>query len=164
MSVRGDFAKLSALTAKLARLTTPSLRQDLSKVVGAEALTQVQLGFRASRDPYGNAWASLALRSGKPLLDTGRLRNSFSAQVTSTGFQIGTAASYAGTHQSGATILPKNGKFLKFRVGRGRGGRWFQLKKATIPRRQMVPEGRLGPIWSEAFEKAANRFVSRILR
>jgi phage gpG-like protein len=163
MAVRGDFAKLSGLTSKLKRLTAPSLRQDLSKVVGAEALAQVQLGFRGSRDPYGNAWASLALRSGKPLLDTGRLRNSFSAQVTATGFAIGTAASYAATHQNGATILPKNGRFLKFRVGR-RGGRWYQLKKATIPRRQMVPQGELGAIWKDAFDKAATRFVSRILR
>lgn len=162
MPVRGDFAKLTAIATKLTQLTKPSLRQDLSKVVGAEALAQVQLGFRESRDPYGRAWAGLVLRSGKPLLDTGRLRNSFSAQVTSTGFEIGTAVRYAATHQGGATITPKKGKFLKFRVGRR--GRFYQLKQVTIPRRQMVPERELGAIWKAAFDKAATRFVSRILR
>lgn len=163
MSVKGDFSKLSALAVKIGRLATTQLRQDLAKVLGAEALAQVQLGFRESRDPYGNAWAPPVLRpGGKPLLDTGRLRNSFSSQPRPGGFEIGTNAIYAATHQNGATIVPRKGKFLKFRAGRR--GPWVQRKKVTIPRRQMVPERELGAIWSAAFEKAGTRFVSRILR
>lgn len=41
----------------------------------------IRLGFRTSRDPWGNAWKKLVVRKGKPLLHTGQLRGSISPRI-----------------------------------------------------------------------------------
>jgi phage gpG-like protein len=105
VSVRGDFAKLAKLQAKVKTLASDDRRIRLANVMGAAAVTEVQLGFRETRDPYGRAWAPLLLRQGgKPLLDTGRLRSSYSYQASMRGFTLGTNFIGAGVHQHGATI------------------------------------------------------------
>lgn len=162
MGLRGDFAKLARLRVKIQALATNDVKERLSNVLGAEALAQVQLGFRESRDPYGRPWAPLKLRNGKPLLDTGRMRSSFSYRATRGSFRIGTNFIGASVHQYGATITPKRGKFLRFRAGRR--GKFIVAKSVKIPARQMVPEGRLGPIWSKAINATATRFVSRLMK
>lgn len=139
VSIKGDFSKLARLQAKVKSLATDDVRVRFANVMGAEALTQVQLGFRESRDPFGTSWPALKRRIGKPLLDTGRLRASFSYRPGVRGFEIGTNVQYAKFHQYGAP-------------------------KRRIPRRMMVPEGRLGPIWSKAFHDTAKRFFSRLLK
>lgn len=169
MSLKGDFGKLAALQRKVKRLATSDTRVRLANVMGAAALTEVQLGFRESRDPYGNAWEPLRLRAGgKPLLDTGRLRSSFSYQARVAGFTIGTNFIGAKVHQYGAVIEPKQAKWLRYQGKiHGRSRRttgWIFSKRSVIPRRQMVPEGRLGPIWSQALNETAKRFMSRIMR
>lgn len=167
--MKGDFAKLARLQSKVKSLASNDTRLQLANVVGAAALTELQLGFRESRDPYGKAWARLLLRAGgKPLQDTGRLRSSFSYQPRPNGFTIGTNFIGANVHQYGATIRPKRAKFLAFRGKiHGRRRRTTDLifaKEVTIPRRQMVPEGRLGQLWKNAFDGAATRFLSRIMK
>lgn len=167
--MRGDFAKLARLQAKVQTLGTDDLRVRLANVMGAAALTQVQLGFRESRNPYGVAWEPLKIRAGgKPLLDTGRLRSSFSYKAYRTGFSIGTNFIGAPVHQYGATIVPKRGKFLKYKGkihGRTRKTTgWIYSKRSVIPQRQMVPEGHYGPIWSKALRDTAGRFLSRIMK
>lgn len=151
---------IQALTA---RLTTASrdLLPRVSKALAAESLTQVQLGFRASRAPSGDPWASLALRSGKPLMDTGRLRNSYTYTLLADGFRLGTGVAYAPTHQHGATILPVRARLLRFKV---RGGKTYFAKKTTIPARPMVPTGSdLGPIWGPALQKAGAAELRRAM-
>jgi phage gpG-like protein len=169
VSVRGDFAKLAKLQAKVKTLASDDRRIRLANVMGAAAVTEVQLGFRETRDPYGRAWAPLLLRQGgKPLLDTGRLRSSYSYQASMRGFTLGTNFIGAGVHQHGATITPKRAKFLRFKGKiHGRTRRttgWIFAKSVTIPRRQMVPEGRLGPRWSKVFHETGARFFSRIMK
>src|SRR5207249_12102559 len=80
-------------------------------------VTQTQLGFRESRDPYGVPWAPLKLRiGGKPLLHRGRLRSSITkSDVTASGFRLGSNLIYARVHQYGATIRPKRAKALRSR-------------------------------------------------
>jgi phage gpG-like protein len=161
--IKGDFAKLTRLQVKLSGLATGDTPARLANVLGAEALAQVQLGFRESRDPYGRPWAPLKLRSGKPLLDTGRMRSSFSYKSNGRrGFTIGTNFIGAAVHQHGATIVPKRAKFLRFKASR-RGKPIFS-KKVTIPARPMMPSGSLGPIWTKALNEAATRFISRIMK
>ncbi len=167
--IKGDFAKLARLQAQVKKLASNDRQLALANVMGAAALTELQLGFRESRDPYGRAWAPLLLRAGgKPLLDTGRLRSSFSYQPRRSGFTIGTNFIGAGVHQHGATITPKRAKFLRFRGKiHGRTRRttdWIFAKQVTIPQRQMVPEGRLGARWSKVFQETASRFLSRIMK
>lgn len=169
MAFKGDFAKLARLQSQVKALASNDRKLQLANVVGAAALTELQLGFRESRDPYGNAWEELKLRAGgKPLLDTGRLRSSFSYQPRAGGFIIGTNFIGGAVHQYGATIRPVRAKFLRFKGkihGRKRKTTGFIFaKEVTIPRRQMVPEGQLGDRWSKAFKGAAKRFFSRIMK
>ena len=137
-SVKGDFAKLARLQAQVKRLATDDVRVRLANVVGAAALAQLQLGFRLSRDPYGVAWAPIVSRKGKPLLDTGRLRSSFSYAPHAGHFVIGTNVVYMAHHQYGT--------------------------RRGLRARMMVPEGHWGAIWSKAIHDASLRFLAREMR
>ncbi len=80
------------------------------------------------------------LRKKHPLIlqDTGRMRNSFSAQPTSTGFQVVTSVDYAKYHQYGTKHMP---------------------------RRQLIPEtntGGLGPLWGSALETEATTIIQQL--
>ena len=104
--------------------------------IGAGLLSQVQLGFKTSTSPYGQAWAALKLRNGQPLRDTGRLRSSITYKSDGDGVTVGTNLRYAAIHQFGGVILPKNKPFLMFKT---RDGRFFRMKKVTIPARPFFP-------------------------
>jgi phage gpG-like protein len=113
-----------ALEARIRKMKSAAssggLYDRVKRALAAEALTQVSLGFRESRDPYGEPWAPPIFRKGKPLRDTGRLLNSFTTEVISDGFRIGTKTLYARVHHCGATITAKKGKWLRFPTGRGK--------------------------------------------
>lgn len=168
-----DKRALEKLVKQLRAAGSGALYDRMKKRVAAEALTQLQLGFRQSRDPYGKAWPPPEHRSGKPLLDTGRMRNSFTIEITFNGFKLGTKVIYAPVHQYGATIKAKTAKALRIpfamqgpapkgvRGGGGLGTSFVFVKSVTIPRRQMVPEGTLGPIWGPAFEKTSDRTIAQ---
>jgi phage virion morphogenesis protein len=89
---------------------------DLAPVlsgIGAGIVADAQMRFKDSRDPYGQGWLALSRRtiaqrrkgSNKPLLDTGRLRNSISYRlVGADAVDIGTNVAYAAIHQFGGVI------------------------------------------------------------
>jgi len=92
-----------------ARNLSPAFRE-----IGAGVADEARLGFKGSQDPYGRAWqplksSTLAARrkgkgsgSAKPLLDTGRLRNSISFELLGqSGVVIGTNVKYGTIHQFG---------------------------------------------------------------
>lgn len=145
----GDFAGLALLTKQLQAMAGGTFTRRATVLVGEEALTQIHIGFAQGRGPYGNAWAAPKLRAGRPMLDTGRLRNSWFVQSTSTTVRVSTSVAYAGVHQSGATIVPKSGDYLVFKP-RG-GDRFYSLKRAVIPARPMIPTGALPAKWEAAF-------------
>lgn len=166
------------LQAALARLAGPD-RVVLQKRVGQAAVAQAQLGVRRGVDPYGKAWAPLTSRTGQPLRRTGNnIQRSWTASgETPTSFRFGSRFKYLATHQYGAIIRAKNGRFLRFGVesgwrlnGKGRAARGARgairatvyAQQVTIPRRQLVPEkdtGGLGAIWFEAFSRAVASFL-----
>lgn len=128
MGVRGDFGKLKTLIGQVRGLARAEVVRVASKTAAAAALAQVKKEFRGSVDPYGTPWAPLKVRKGKPLLNTGVLRSSFTATATPHGFEIGSAAAYATFHQTGTRF---------------------------IPARAMLPvDGNLGPTWSGIIEKS----------
>lgn len=143
MGLRGDFRKLDTLVVKLERLAKGGALDAMKKNLAAEALTQLRLGFRGSKDPYGNPWKPLKRRKGKPLDDTGRLRGSFTATPTSTGFRIGSNVTYAAPHQTGSLKWP-----------------------GRPPQRQMLPSSDkgLGPIWRSALREAAATTSRKLFR
>lgn len=183
--VRGDFGELQRLSFAFGGLGSIEFRLGLATNLAEESRTQVIFGFRNSVDPYGNPWKPLRSRDGQPLRDSGRLQNSVSARphVTERGFTISTGVKYAAVHQYGATIRAKNatitiggagsdgqdmvtfGKpMLRFRVGGARPrtkGRWVAKAQVTVPRRQFIPEGDVGPRWGGALDSAAEAYVNR---
>jgi len=84
--------------------------------IGEGVKSDAQLRFKDGQDPYGKPWAKLkaatiaARRKGKgvdqdkPLLDTGRLRNSIASRPGPSGVQVGSNAAYAAIHQFGGAI------------------------------------------------------------
>jgi phage gpG-like protein len=164
--VTGNFQGLAALEGALARLISPQARADTARSMGLAAMKQLSDEFRESRDPYGNKWAPLRLRRGRPLLDTGRLRASAALSPLPNGFAITMTAGYASTHQSGKRdIRPVRAKMLSWKM-RGSTRRYF-AKRVSIPRRQMLPEaatGGLGPYWSRALGDAALEQIRRIFQ
>ena len=183
----GDYVELARLAGKLGQFANGRAQASLAKAISQEAVTQAQLSFRESRDPYGTAWAPLKHRKGKPLLLTGRLRASISVQAISpTSFRIGTNVRYAVFHQKGVDKTfkrkPRTQAMLRHASGR-RAGQFAKLTTKihgsrltgdvlhfdardmhlVIPKRQFIPEGNLGPIWAKAFVAAGNLAISRIL-
>ena len=166
MPVSGDFAGLEKLRKAMASLATPEAKRGMSVALAGTATTLVQRTFQRSTDPYGKQWKPLSSRDGIALRDTGRLMNSLTRvpAATASGFTISTGVRYAAVHQYGATIKAKTNKGLRFRVGGPRGrGQWVRKQRVTIPRRQFMPEGQIGPVWRADLEATANRVMARTM-
>jgi len=173
ISVKGPMPELRELASRIEKLTGEAQRSVLTQRLAEEARTQALLGFEQSRDPYGEPWKPVA-RGGQPLLDTGRLHNSLRPVSSPNGFTISTNVKYAATHQYGATIkakrpgiigraLGRKGKPLTFKVGPPGKQVWRSKYEVKIPRRQFMPEGRLGPIWTAAIFKVADATVREFM-
>jgi len=150
--------------------------------MGATAMKLVADEFRASKDPYGNPWAPLKRRKGKPLIDTGRMRSAVVAQPSGTTIRIVIGTNYAAYHQHGARAhgrrggaIPQNrrGEFMSKRKAAIAGGRRQKVAifgpytHTGIPRRQMLPEvetGGLGPVWYAAFRRDIDDVVTKALK
>lgn len=106
--------------ARLKRLQAAAANmRPLFETIGAGLLSNVQLGFKKTQSPYGEAWRPLKKRVGKPLRDTGRLLGSMTQKADREGVTVGTGVKYAAIHQFGG------------KAGRGR--------KVTIPARPFFP-------------------------
>ena len=103
--------------------------------------------FDAERSPDGKAWQKswrASLQGGKSLQNTGRLRDSIQLVVNGSDIAVGTNVIYAKTHQFGATIRAKNGKYLTFKGA----GSWAKVQSVSIPARpflglSQVTEGKI---------------------
>lgn len=187
MGLSGDFAKLAALRARLRAAQSPDMMAGVARVVGEAARTQLALGFRQSVNPYGEPWAPLRRRKGKPLLDTGRLRNSFTYAATADGLRIGTNTKYAPYHQygtggrktAGGRFQPvgPSGRFMSRKaagVKRGKNVQYlwhgvrrlnYSVGSGKIPPRMMLPTADRGlGTWRDPMRDAAMRFIARKLR
>lgn len=120
----------------LSELAEGDWKAGMNKSLGAELVALVKRGFRTSTDPYGRPWAPLKQRSGKPLLRTARLRNSWmwSAGTDSGQITITNNVQYAAFHQDGT---------------------------ARMVQRQMFPEADLPPLWADRLSAVAELVVSQ---
>lgn len=163
--ITGDFRELEALAKKLSGLATPLQRAGVNKALAVRARAEVEKGFIGQRDPCGHPWPPLRSREGKALRDTGQLMNGFRVFADATGFSLraGKAPKLVAPHQYGAVIVAKGKSgVLRFRVGGPRprsSGAWRSKHQVTIPRRQMVPEVTLGPIWTAALQATADKWL-----
>ena len=99
-------------------------------VVAEDTRVLIDDSFESSAAPDGSAWAPLSSatvaikprrQNGKPLVDTGRLRQSITVEAGPRSFRFGTNVAYAGSHQLGART------------------RVFGRKPAAIPARPFLP-------------------------
>jgi phage gpG-like protein len=169
MKVRfsGDFASLKRFQKKIEQ--APKALQIVNEQLAEEAIDLIREGFEKSSDPYGNAWAPLVLRQGRPLEDTGGLKAGwFRQSVTAHGFTIANAKRYASYHQGGTgiygprkqRIVPIKAKVLRL----GKTGMVARSVKGT-PIRRMVPEkGRLPEAWKKRFSDTAQEVLTEIFR
>lgn len=146
-------ARLNAIKASGGD-TSPALR-----AFGNVILNRIRMGFRLGRSPWGQSWRQLVLRDGQPLRNTGLLQRSITMQQVKDGVEIGTNLIQARVQHFGATIRPKNVKFLRFPGPNG----FIFAKEVTIPARPFMPIDRSGgmampPQWAasglEAMKKA----------
>ena len=157
-----------------------------AKLASIEAESLVALGFRSSTDPYGEPWAPLKHRDGKPLIDTGRLRASFHGRPTDDGFSIGTNVKYAAVHQTGGhvkggrTVIAARGRDWRFvsagvfdskgnqsrfnakgRLAAGKKKHVFTTRHisgaADIPARPMLPDAKRG--WGPKWNERIRKSV-----
>lgn len=138
--------------------------QPVFATVGRVIKARIDLCFNLGIDPWGSPWAALKIRKGQPLVDrnlTGLSR--IVSNPDQTGVTIGTMAQrkIAATHQFGAVIRPKNGKYLRFP---GPNGQFIFAKKVTIPARPFMPLTKGGnvvalpPHWSAAVTNALKQY------
>lgn len=163
MPLRGSFAGLRALRARVDAAGQPAFRAELGRILGVAGMKQLADEFKGSRDPYGKKWEPLRHRQGKPLLDTGRMAASVAVKPRVDGFDLVMTASYAPFHQYGVRNKPRRrdarGRFSRPEM-RDRRGRI--LRRFLVPQRQMLPmdsTGGLGPIWERAFQRQSISYL-----
>lgn len=167
MALTGAFGPLRTLTRTVSRLSGGAWRPALSRALADRALELVHAQFDRGRDPYGQLWAPLKSRRGRPLLNTGTLRLSFEVASGALGFRLRSKHPGARLHNYGGVVVPKNARALAFKVGgtrggRGKGARWVFARRVVIPRRQILPSGdRLGGAWSNALRATALAWLLR---
>lgn len=127
LRVRGNFGGLAKWIATFAALASSGLPESVHRQAAEAILTEVKLGFREGRDPYGKRWPKPKHRDGAPLRDRGLLANSWEQFTTSSGFEIFTDVEYAGYLHNGTR---------------------------HIERRRMVPDGDLPRSYDSAIAEA----------
>lgn len=137
MNFVGDDDPLRRLIVRLGSVSAAP--QAARREMADEAMRRIRAGFEASSSPDGQTWAALKYRRGKPLLLTGRLRNSVRVQLAGMlGFAVSASAPYAAHHQYGAP-------------------------RARIPARPFLPGRTLPPEWQGAFERILGAHLRRQL-
>lgn len=85
--------------------------------------------------PDGTPWYPsdrVDLFGGRTLFETGRLAASLTHEAAPDQVAIGSNVIYAGVHQAGATIVPRNARALTFMLP---GGAFVEVGKVEIPAR-----------------------------
>lgn len=88
---------------------------SLGNKMGVRLASDMRNHFQLGRSPKGQAWAPIKPRpqgGDKPLLNTGKLRNSITGRAEPHGASAGTNAIQANLMNEGGTIKPKRAKML----------------------------------------------------
>lgn len=136
---------LSQLKAKIEVILTRLDEANLLDLIGQDHLAWIDKNFRD--EGTERRWAPLSPNTiaqrgaGKPLQDTGRLRQSFTAQVSGNEVSVGTRNKIAPFHQYGTSpysIKPRQGGALRFKTA---NGMVFtkDVNHPGLPARSMLP-------------------------
>lgn len=135
ITIRADSSPIEAVLNQLGNFD--SLRNQLFDEIGAGLVNSVQHRFLTGTGVDGNPWKiswRARMQGGETLRDTGRLMNSYTHNVLSSGVEVGTDVAYAPHLHYGATILPKNGQYITFAVG----GQYRKVKQSILPPRTQL--------------------------
>lgn len=135
ITIRADSSPIEAVLSQLGDFD--SLKSQLFDEIGAGLVNSTQHRFLTGTDVDGNPWKiswRARMQGGETLRDTGRLMNSYTHNVLSSGVEVGTDVAYAPHLHYGATILPKNGQYITFAVG----GQYRKVKQSVLPPRTQL--------------------------
>ncbi|WP_180049170.1 phage virion morphogenesis protein [Acinetobacter sp. YH12105] len=135
ITIQADSSPIEAVLEQLGDFD--SLKSQLFDEIGAGLVNSIQHRFLTGTGVDGNPWKiswRAKLQGGETLRDTGRLMNSYTHNVLSSGVEVGTDVAYAPHLHYGATILPKNGQYITFAVG----GQYRKVKQSIIPPRTQL--------------------------
>ncbi|WBX37159.1 phage virion morphogenesis protein [Acinetobacter schindleri] len=135
ITIQADSSPIEAVLKQLGSFD--SLKAQLFDEIGAGLVNSVQNRFLTGTDVDGNPWKiswRARMQGGETLRDTGRLMNSYTHNVLSSGVEVGTDVVYAPHLHYGATILPKNGQYITFAVG----GQYRKVKQSILPPRTQL--------------------------
>ena len=135
ITIQADSSPIEALLNQLGDFD--SLKSQLFDEIGAGLESSVHNRFLTGTGVDGNPWKiswRAKLQGGETLRDTGRLMNSYTHNVLSSGVEVGTDVAYAPHLHYGATILPKNGQYITFAVG----GQYRKVKQSILPPRTQL--------------------------
>lgn len=135
ITIQADSSPIEAVLKQLGNFD--SLKNQLFDEIGVGLVDSVQHRFLTGTDVDGNPWKiswRARMQGGETLRDTGRLMNSYTHNVLSSGVEVGTDVVYAPHLHYGATILPKNGQHITFAVG----GQYRKVKQSILPPRTQL--------------------------
>lgn len=135
ITIQADSSPIEAVLKQLGSFD--SLKAQLFDEIGAGLVNSVQNRFLTGIDVDGNPWKiswRARMQGGETLRDTGRLMNSYTHNVLSSGVEVGTDVEYAPHLHYGATILPKNGQYITFAVG----SQYRKVKQSILPPRTQL--------------------------
>lgn len=135
ITIQADSSPIEVVLKQLGNFD--SLKNQLFDEIGAGLVNSIQNRFLTGTDVDGNPWKiswRAKLQGGETLRDTGRLMNSYTHNVLSSGVEVGTDVAYAPHLHYGATILPKNGQYITFAVG----GQYRKVKQSILPPRTQL--------------------------
>ena len=130
MRIEGEKALLDALT----RTSDKRRRKALMDRIGSYGVSSTQERFLQERGPDGQGWTPSAraqAKGGKTLRDSARLFQSLTHEADAGSAAWGSNLVYAGIHQFGGTIRPRNAKRLAFRTVNG----FVTAARVTMPAR-----------------------------
>ena len=129
----GDFKELQKRISKVvSRIATP---ETVLRAIGEEMVNITKERFNDEIGVDGEPWKPSQRadeNGGKTLQDDRGLYNSIDYETTSDTLVVGVNTPYAGIHQKGGVIKPKNGKTLVFT---GSNGKPVFVQKVEIPAR-----------------------------
>lgn len=135
ITIQTDSSPIEAVLEQLGDFD--SLKSQLFDEIGAGLVNSIQHRFLTGTGVDGNPWKiswRARMQGGETLRDTGRLMNSYTHNVLSSGVEVGTDVAYAPHLHYGATILPKNGQYITFAVG----GQYRKVKQSILPPRTQL--------------------------
>lgn len=119
------------------RLQDKSVRKDLMEDIAAYGESSTQQRFLDQAGPDGQKWkpsARAQAEGGQTLRDTNRLFQSITSEADDRSAAWGTNVVYAGIHQFGGVIRPKNAEALMFKTVNG----FVTAQKVTMPARPFL--------------------------